>query len=81
MDICGAMALKTLFQNVITIYVKRDRKGLISAILEKNCTNEDKANRLLSISVETRNAQVCDYTVKFESAEQAVKEIRGKLNV
>ena len=81
MDICGAMALKTLFSNVITIYVKRDRKGLITSILEKDCSTEDKANRLLSISVETRNAQVCDYTVKFESAEQAVKEIRDKLNV
>lgn len=81
MDICGAMALKTIFPNVITIYVKRDRKGLIMSILEKDCSTEDKANRLLSISVETRNAQVCDYTVKFETAEQTVKEIRDKLCV
>lgn len=81
MDICGAMALKTLFSNVITVYVKRDRKGLITSILEKDYSTEDKANRLLSISVETRNAQVCDYTVKFENAQQAVKEIRDKLCV
>lgn len=81
MDICGAMTIKTLFPHVITIYVKRDRKELITSILEKNCSTEDKANRLLSISVETRNAQVCDYTVKFENAEQAVKEIRDKLCV
>ena len=81
MDICGAMALKTIFPNVITIYVKRDRKELITAILEKDCTTEDKANRLLSISVETRNAQVCDYTVKFENAKQAVGEIRDRLHI
>lgn len=81
MDICGAMALKTLFPHVITVYVKRDRKELITAILEKNCSTEDKANRLLSISVETRNAQVCDYTVKFDNAEQAVKEIRDRLKI
>ncbi len=79
MDICGAMALKTLFPHVITVYVKRDRKEIITSILEKDCSTEDKANRLLAISVETRNAQVCDYTVKFDSAEQAVKEIRDKL--
>ena len=81
MDICGAMALKTLFHNVITIYVKRDRKGQITAILEKDCSTEDKTNRLLSIQVETRNAQVCDYIVKFENAEQAAKEIRDRLHI
>ena len=81
MDICGALSLKTLFPNVITIYVKRDRKDLITSILNKDCSTEDKANRLLSISVESRNAHICDYIVKFDSCEQAVKEIRDKLNV
>ncbi|MBQ2933490.1 MAG: guanylate kinase [Clostridia bacterium] len=81
MDICGAMALKTLFPHVITVYVKRYKKDLITAILEKNCTTEDKTNRLLSIENESRNAQVCDYTVMFENGIQAVKEIRDKLHV
>lgn len=81
MDICGAMSLKTHFSNVITIYVKREKKALISAILEKNCSNEEKTNRLLAISAETRNAQVCDYTVNFVGNEQTVKTIRNKLNV
>lgn len=81
MDICGAMSLKTLFPNVVTIYVKRDRKELITSILNKNCSTEDKANRLLSISVETRNSHICDYTVKFESQTQAAKEILDKLNI
>lgn len=81
MDICGAMALKTLFPNVITVYVKRYKKDLITAILEKNCSTEDKANRLLAIESETRNAKVCDYTVMFENAAQAVKEIRDKLHI
>ena len=81
MDICGAMALKTRFRNVITIYVKRDKKELITAILEKNCTTEDKANRLLAIGAEAKNSQVCDYTVRFNNCEQAVEQIRNKLNV
>jgi guanylate kinase len=81
MDICGAMSLKTLFPNVITVYVKRDKKDLITAILEKNCSNEDKANRLLAISAETRNARVCDYTVEFTNCEQAVQQIRERLRI
>lgn len=81
MDICGAMALKTLFPHVITVYVKRYKKDLITTILEKNCSTEDKANRLLAIETESRNAKVCDYTVMFETAEQAVKEIRDKLQI
>lgn len=81
MDICGAMALKTCFPNVITIFVKRDKKDLITAVLNKNYTNEEKANRLLSITAESRNAQVCDYTVKYSSTQQAVKEICDKLFV
>lgn len=79
MDICGAMALKTMFPNVITVYVKRDRKDVITAILNKDCTIEDKTNRLLSISVEARNIRVCDYTVVYKSTEQAVDEILDKL--
>ena len=81
MDICGAMALKTRFSNVTTVYVKRDKKELITAILEKDCTTEDKANRLLAIAGETRNAQVCDYTVVFDTCDQAVQRIREKFDV
>ena len=81
MDICGAMALKTLFPHVITVYVKRDRKDVITAILNKECTTEDKANRLLAISAEARNMQVCDYTVMYKNTMQAVDEILDKLRV
>lgn len=80
MDICGAMALKTLFPRVITVFVKRKKKDLITAVLEKNCSTEDKSNRLLAIDNESRNAKVCDYTLMFENAEQAVNEIRDKLH-
>ena len=81
MDICGAMALKTHFPNVVTIYVKRDKKALLTAILEKETPTADKVNRLMAIEAETRNAQVCDYTVRFDNCQQAVAQIRGKLNI
>ena len=81
MDICGAMALKTLFPHVITIYIQRDKKELIKTILDSDSTTEDKANRLLFIEAESRNAQICDYTVQYDTPEQATEQILQSLQV
>ena len=81
MDICGAMAMKTHFPNVTTIYVKRDKKDLLTAILEKDAPTPDKVNRLLAIESETKNAQICDYTVKYDTCEQAVAQILQTLEI
>lgn len=81
MDICGAMAMKTHFPNVTTIYVKRDKKDLLTAILEKDAPTADKVNRLLAIESETKNARICDYTVKFDCCEQAVEQILQTLGI
>lgn len=64
MDICGAMSLKTHYKDVVTIYVKRDKRELLKSILEKNSTNEDKVNRIISIDDERRNEEICDYVVE-----------------
>lgn len=75
MDICGAMVLKTHFPNVVTIYIKRGKRDLLASILEKDVSNEDKVNRLLALESERQNAEVCDFTIKFETVEQAVRQI------
>ena len=64
MDICGAMSLKTLYKDVVTVYVKRDKRELLKSILEKNSTNEDKVNRIISIDDERRNEEICDYVIE-----------------
>ena len=64
MDICGAMALKTNYKDVVTIYIKRERRDLLTSILEKNSTNEDKVNRIISIENEKRNEEICDFVVE-----------------
>ena len=79
MDICGAMALKTHFPNVITIYIQRDKRDLLTAILRKNSPVEDKVNRLLSVEAEIKNAQVCDYVVELHDCEQAARQICDSL--
>ena len=76
MDICGAMSLKTHYKDVVTVYVKRDKRELLKSILEKNSTNEDKVNRIISIDDERRNEEICDYVVENNGdAEKTAKKI------
>ena len=75
MDICGAMSLKTYFKNVVTIYIKRERKALMASILRKNSSVEDKVNRLLAIEAEQHNMEICDYMVEFTSYDDAARQI------
>lgn len=81
MDICGAMSLKTNFKNVITIYIKREKKALMSAILRKNSSVEDKVNRLIAIEAEEHNAKFCDYVINFDTYDQAVEQLSDILNI
>ena len=79
MDICGAMSLKTYFKNVVTIYIKRDKKKLMASILKKNSSVEDKVNRLMAIEYEQQNAELCDYVVEFDSYDEAVAQLHSIL--
>ena len=72
MDICGAMSLKTHYKDVVTVYVKRDKRELLTSILEKNSTNEDKVNRIISIDDERRNEEICDYVVENDGDYDAI---------
>ncbi len=64
MDICGAMALKTHFPNVITVYIKRDKRELLSSIIDRDAKTEDKVDRIMAIEAEKHNAEICDYVVR-----------------
>lgn len=81
MDICGAMSMKTHFPNVVTIYVKRDKRELLAAVLEKEIPTKEKVNRLLALESERQNAEVCDYIVDCGSSTQAVEQILEKLDL
>jgi guanylate kinase len=81
MDICGAMSMKTHFNNVVTIYVKRDRYDLLTDILEKEIDTHEKVNRLLSLEYESKNAEVCDYVVDYTTCEEAVRQITDTLGL
>ena len=80
-DICGAMALRTCFKNVITIYIQRDKKALMSNILRKNSSIEDKVGRLMGIEYEEQNAELCDYVVSFETYDEAEEQLAAILKI
>ena len=81
MDICGAMAMKTHFPHVITIYTKREKKSLMSAIIEREIPTAEKVNRLLAIEAEKQNAGICDYVIDSNDVDAAAAKILSDLDV
>lgn len=81
MDICGAMSLKTHYRNIVTIYIKREKKALMANILRKNSSIEDKVNRLTAIEYEQKNLELCDYVVEFEEYDEAVQKLSEILKI
>jgi guanylate kinase len=81
MDICGAMSLKTNFPNVTTIYIQREKHGLLKSILRKNSSMEDKIDRILAVEPELKNADICDYVIEFERYDDAVQQLKNILGV
>ncbi len=76
MDICGAMSLKTHFSNVTTIYIKRNKRELLSDLLNKPLSLDEKVSRIIALESEEKNAEICDYVVSVEdSYTAAAKEI------
>ncbi len=75
MDICGAMALKTHFPRVTTVFIRRDKRTLLTELLEKNLSTDEKVSRLMALDAEMRNADICDYTVDMTVPEEAAREI------
>ena len=61
------------------IYIKRDKKALMSNILRKNSSIADKVNRLSAIDYEDKNAALCDYVVSFNTYDEALKQLRNIL--
>ena len=75
MDICGAMALKTHFPKVTTVYIKQNKRELLENLLQKPLSLDEKVRRILALEAEEKNAEICDYTVKVSTYDAAAKEI------
>ena len=80
MEFNGAKAIKSHFPASTTIvYLKRDYKDLIMAILEREIPNEDKANRIVQLQEDFKveNAPEVDYVVENETGKilETVKKV------
>jgi len=77
MDINGALACKKAFgDRCVTVFVRRNKEDIVRSILSRSVSNEDKANRLLSLDHEMENEALCDWTVSNNgSLENAVRQI------
>lgn len=77
MDICGAIALKRLLpKKTILIYVDRLMNDLLDAILARNVSNEEKRKRIISLSSEQKNEELCHATLHNNGTiEEAVAQL------
>ena len=75
-DMCGAIGLKSKYKNVITIYIDRNKRLLLETILDREISNVDKINRIISMDSEERNSEICDYILYNNvSTQETAKEI------
>ena len=84
-DISGAMALKMQYRTCV-IYVKRERPELIDALIQRmidgKMTKDDTVQRIVSLSDEKRNEEVCDYIlVNNGTIEAAAQKIFGTMKL
>ena len=62
-------------RTMTTVYVKRSKRSLVAAVLEKNLQNEEKVSRLLALDAETKNEEICDYVIAGDDPEKAAEQI------
>lgn len=76
-DISGALACKKAYgDRCATVFVRRSKEDIVSALLERNVPNSDKAGRLLSLDAEMGNESFCDWTVSNNGTlDYAVQQI------
>ena len=76
-DICGAIALKQAYpENALLCYIDRPKADLLGAILDRDCSNRDKVNRILSLEDEEKNEALCDIVIRNDGS---IKEMFEQL--
>ena len=54
---------------------------MISSILEKDISNQEKMYRLLSLENEIDNEELCDFSIRTDDMEQAVEQVKQLLSI
>lgn len=60
-DVCGALSLCNEFsKHTLLVFINRQRKDVLSDIVDRDISREDKVRRIMSLDFEYRNAEICD---------------------
>ena len=71
-DICGAVTLKNRFRGrVALVFTTADKRHILANILARRVTDEEKINRLMSLDLEMRNMELCDFAVDIDQGVDA----------
>ncbi len=82
-DICGAMTLKNVYRSrAVLVFTEGDKRQILTNILSRNISGDDKINRIMSIDFEMRNIEFCDFSVRFDDgADACVRKITKELGL
>lgn len=77
-DICGAITIKNIYRSKsLLFFVDRKRSDLLLSLLERNISNEEKMQRIISLDDEYKNEILCDEVVRNDSTiESAARKVR-----
>ncbi len=63
-DVSGANAIREAYPDrTLVLFVRRDKKALLHALIERDCPADDKVDRILSLDSEYANESQCDWTI------------------
>ncbi len=66
-DICGALTLKNLYRSkAAMVFTDRDKKNILTNLLHRDISDEDKVSRIMSIDFEFRNIEFCDFAIRYD---------------
>ncbi|MBR6426642.1 MAG: hypothetical protein IKS28_02330 [Clostridia bacterium] len=82
-DICGAMTLKNVYRSrAALVFTDGDKREILTNIINRDISDEDKINRIMSIDFELRNIEFCDFSVRFDGGtDKCVKKIIKELGL
>ncbi len=64
-DICGALTVKNLYRSrAMLVFTDRPKSEVLLDIIGRNISPEDKMRRIMSLDLEYRNAEICDYELR-----------------
>lgn len=82
-DICGALTLKNIYKSRCTlVFTDRDKKEILGDIVSRQISNEDKVRRIMSLDLELRNIELCDFSIRVDDGVgKCVDLIHRKLQI